>query len=274
MLSEEDCRRIYQQAYLPEHLPDYVAAISAAQPHLHGDFLCFTRRNHLIFIGYPLGNRQADAPAAYRSACQRFRPSTVAIIAPEIWLPSQTFEAQPKDEYFRLELPLRPLKPALAYMLRRAQRELRISQGPYGQEHRRLVKAFLSAGEWSRRQKAVFKRIPDYMKHCRTARLLEARKADVLVAFTLADFGSADFAFYLFNFRSRRLNVPGASDLLFYEMVNLAQAQRKKALNLGLAIHPGIRRFKEKWGGTVFLPYASAFVHRQPMGLDELLKKL
>jgi hypothetical protein len=37
----------------------------------------------------------------------------------------------------------------------------------------------------------------------------------------------------------------------------------KKAINLGLAMSAGNRRFKEKWGGKPFLPYQSAVIHRK-----------
>jgi len=57
-------------------------------------------------------------------------------------------------------------------------------------------------------------------------------------------------------------------------MVNLAQSEGKKTINLGLGINKGIRQFKEKWGGVPFLPYASALVHRGPVDLGRLAKKL
>jgi hypothetical protein len=58
-------------------------------------------------------------------------------------------------------------------------------------------------------------------------------------------------------------------------MVRLAQSEGKAAINLGLGINDGIRRFKEKWGGVPFLPYQSAFVHRKPsLGLGKLADKL
>ena len=147
MLTSEEIDRVYQQAYLPEHLPDYVSAISDAQPFLHGDYLCFVRGHHLVFIGYPLGNRAEDTPSAYASACRRFRPASVALIAPQIWLPSQTYEAQPPDAYYRLDLPMKDLNPAVHYMVRRAQKELNISLGHFGKKHRRMIKDFLSKHE-------------------------------------------------------------------------------------------------------------------------------
>jgi hypothetical protein len=159
-------------------------------------------------------------------------------------------------------------------MVRRAGRELQVKEGRFGKEHQKLVKDFLSRHDLTREQRYIFKRILHYSKRSMTMRLLEARKEDVLVAFTIVDTGSANYAFYLFNFRSVEENVPGASDLLFHEMVSLAQAELKGALNLGLGIHPGIRRFKEKWGGVSFLTHASAFVRRQPLEMGRLVGKL
>ena len=104
--------------------------------------------------------------------------------------------------------------------------------------------------------------------------LLEARKGKELVAFTVIDLGSANYSFYLFSFRSIKFNIPGASDLLFREMVNISHSKGKKAINLGLGINCGIRRFKEKWGGVPFLPCETALVHRETLDLERLAKKL
>jgi lysylphosphatidylglycerol synthetase-like protein (DUF2156 family) len=112
------------------------------------------------------------------------------------------------------------------------------------------------------------------MKRSKTAHLLEARQADRLVAFSIVDLGSARYAFYQFNFRTAKIAVPGASDLLFNEMVQLAQSAGKQAINLGLGIHPGIRRFKEKWGGQPFLAHNSVLIHRKSVVLGNLANKL
>ena len=87
MLDSQERRWIYQQAYLPEHLPDYVTAISGAKPYLHGSYLCFFGKQHLIFIGYPLGTGAEEVNRAYDGACDRFQPSTTAVIAPKLWFP-------------------------------------------------------------------------------------------------------------------------------------------------------------------------------------------
>jgi hypothetical protein len=274
MLDREERRLVYEHAYLPEHLTDYVEAVSGAEAHLLDDYLCFKRINHLIFIGYPLKNKKRNTQKAYDGACRRFRPATVAIIAPKIWLPPQTYEAHPEDCYYRLDLPLASIDPEVAYMVRRASRDLKVSPATFGKEHKRLVKAFLSSRELSQEQKEIYKGIPRYLKRSRSALLLEARKGDDLVAFNIVDMGSAHYAFYLFNIRSIEENVPGASDLLFHEMVGMAQAEGKQTLNLGLGIHPGVRRFKEKWGAKPFLTHASALVTRKPLEMGRLADKL
>jgi hypothetical protein len=274
MLSSEELRLVYERDCIPEHLPNYVEAVSSAEPHLHEDYLCFTSGTHLIFIGYPLEKEANNAQRSYESACERFRPATVAVIAPRLWLPERIYESQPGDSYYRLELTLGPLDPELSYMVRRAAWELEVREGTFGKDHRRLVKDFISGHELTEEHKLIFERIPHYLKRSRAARLLEARKGNTLVAFTIMDLGSANYDFYLFNFRSVEEHVPGASDLLFYEMVSLAQSNGKWAINLGLGIHPGIRRFKEKWGGIPFLTYTSAFIHRQGFEMGTLVDKL
>jgi hypothetical protein len=274
MLSNQDFGHIYRHAYIPEHLPDYVEAISSAKPHLIENHLCFIRNNHLVFIGYSLSGDNRDSARAYAAACDGFQPSSAAIIAPQLWEIEEPFEKQPTDRYYRLDLPLGAMSAGVAYMVRRAEKDLAVGSGKFGREHKKLIKGFLSKHDLSAPQQYIFKHIHGYLKRSPTGRLLEARKNGRLAAFTIVDLGSADSAFYLFNFRSTKGDVPGASDLLFREMVNLAQAEGKKTLNLGLGINTGIRRFKEKWGGMPFLPYASALVHRKPSDLGSLAKKL
>jgi len=274
MLSKEEYQRIYRQAYLPEHLTDYVAAISGAEPYLIKNHLCFCLRRHMMFIGFPLGNSSGETAQAYISACKRWKPATVSIIAPEIWLAEYECEKQPADTYYRLKLPLEALQTDVAYMVRRGQRELVVSKGHFGRDHKHLVKGFLKDHRFTPQQIHLFKHLHYYLKHSTSAVLLDARKGGRLAAFTVMDLGAADYAFYLFNFRSTKFNIPGASDLLFHEMVNLAQSNGKKAVNLGFAINAGNRRFKEKWGGAPFLSCETALVYRERQDFDGLARKL
>jgi len=273
MLAEEEKRLLYRHAHVPEHLIGYVEAVSDAEPFLHEDHLCLLHKDHLTFIGYPLRKEQ-ETPHAYESALRRFRPASTGIIAPEIWFPKGFGEEGPEDAYYILDLPLGPLPQGLDYMVQRGRRELRISEGRFGREHRKLVKAFLSGHALNPGLVRVFKRLGKILERSRSARLLEARKGRDLAAFNILDLGSKDFAFYLFNFRSPELNVPGASDLLLYEMTLTAYAEGKRSINLGLGIHSGIRRFKEKWGAVPFLPYRSVLIQNRPEDRQLLWKRL
>jgi len=57
-------------------------------------------------------------------------------------------------------------------------------------------------------------------------------------------------------------------------MVEITAQSGKEAINLGLGINAGNRRFKEKWGGTAFLPFTSTFIGRKEERLEDLWQKL
>ena len=275
MLSSDEQNRIFQQAYVPEHLPDYVSAISGSEPYLFQDYLCYLYRTHLIFIGYPLADNPAEISQVYPAACERFNPQTIVLVADEQLPELEGDPTQPADQYYRLNLPLKSRSPEVAYMVRRAERELKVKIGQFGRAHKKIIKNFIGRQDLSDEQIHIFKHVKNYLKRSKTAHLLEARKADRLVAFSIVDMGSARYAFYQFNFRSAEITVPGASDLLFNEMVRLAQSEGKQAINLGLSVHPGIRRFKQKWGGEPFLEHRSVFIQRrQTPDIGNLSKKL
>ena len=267
MLDDEEQNFIYSSAYVPEHLPDYVESISGAEPFLHEGHVCFVLRRHLIFLGYPLQNGEIEIKDIYESACDRFRAKTVSFIGSSIPSEIGPTEDCADDSYYKLDLPLKRLNQDVAYMIRRAGRELHISEGIFGDEHKALVNAFLSERNLDRGHHEIFNKLPLYLGYSKTVSLIEARKGNDLAAFDIIDFGSANYMFYMFNFRSLEINVPGASDLLLYEMARLGESKGKLSINLGLGISPGVRRFKEKWGAVPFLAYTSALVRRQTKGL-------
>ncbi|MEW6530610.1 MAG: hypothetical protein AB1473_07225 [Thermodesulfobacteriota bacterium] len=274
MLSQEEQKIVYQKAYVAEHLVHYVQSISGAEPYLHKGYLCFLKADHLIFIGYALQDPAVEAEEAYDSACRSYQPASVAIIAPKIWL-SDTAGVEPThDMYYRLTLPLGEVKPDLAYMIRRAEREIRVGQGTFGPDHVKLTEAFVTERQIVASYEEILQRLPEYLDRSPSARVLEARRGEELVAFNVVDLGSASYLFHLFNFRATETYVPGASDLLFFEMVKMAESEGKSAVNLGLGINSGVRRFKEKWGGEPFLPYTALQIRRKPIGLFSALRRL
>jgi hypothetical protein len=270
MLTGHERDMVFRHAYIPEHLPEYVQAVSLSEPHIHEGYLCYFDGSTLIIIGYPLEAEPAAVTGeeihhVLDSACARFRPASVSIIAP--LLPTDDrMTVHGNDTYFRLDLPLVTGGPEQAYMVRRAARELTVLEGVFGKEHQALVETFIGERDLSAGHGEIFRSLPRYLNGSSTARLLEARKGQALAAFTILDLGSAEYGFYLFNFRSRVIHVPGASDLLFHRMAHLAAEAGKRRLNLGLGVNPGIRRFKEKWGATPFLPHVWATMHRKRPG--------
>jgi hypothetical protein len=79
----------------------------------------------------------------------------------------------------------------------------------------------------------------------------------------------------MFNFSSDTRYVPGVSDLLLSEVIQQAKTEGKKYINLGLGINSGVTFFKEKWGGSAFLPYAFClFRPSKKESLETLLQKL
>jgi hypothetical protein len=274
MLSQEEEKIVYQKAYVAEHLVHYVQSISGAEPYIHDGYLCFLKADHLIFVGYSLQDPAVEAERAYDSSCRFFQPATVAIIAPRLLLPQSAGEEPIHDTYYRLMLPMDELKPHLAYMIRRAEREIRVGQGTFGPEHVKLTEAFVAERQIMASYEEIVSRIPYYMQRSPTARVLDARRGEELVAFNIVDLGSASYLFHLFNFRATETYVPGASDVLFLEMLKMAEAEGKSAVNLGLGINSGVRRFKEKWGGTPFLPYTALQTRRKPIGLLGALRRL
>jgi hypothetical protein len=276
MLTKPERDMLFRYAYIPEHLPDYVQAVSLAEPHIHEGYVCFSRGPVLIFIGYPLQTAPSeqmdrDLHMTLESACERFQPTTISVIAPRIRTDGDV-KTPEGDQYFRLDLPLTSTRPDEAYMVRRASRELSVVEAAFGKDHEALIEDFITERVLSAAHQEIFRSIARYLDCSHTARLLEARRGDDLVAFTILDLGSADYGFYLFNFRSRSIPVPGASDLLLWEMARLAGEEGKRYLNLGLGVNFGIRRFKEKWGAIAFLPYSWDTIQRKRRGLFAIIR--
>jgi hypothetical protein len=277
MLSQTDEAFVARHAYVPEHIPGYVAAVSAVEPHLVEGYLCYQAGETLIFIGYPLGRTSegADLSRAVSAAVERFRPRQVALTAP--CLPDLTPRCEPRerDAYYRLVLADVRVPAKEQSLIRRAARELRVEQGrQLGAAHEALIAEFLASHAVAGEARRIYERMPAYLTDAGTARLFSARDpAGQLAAFAVAEFGGQAYAFYQFSIRSAQRPVPGASDLLLNEVIVAARGEGKTYLNLGLGVHGGVTRFKQKWGAEAFLPYEyGVFRPRRPGLLDALLR--
>ncbi len=259
MITAPEAGYIASHAHVPEHLPGYVTAISSAEPYLIDDYLCYRGAGSIVFVGYPLQSHfdEVAMMAALEAAIARFAPEWVALTAPAVSMLGATCRARESDRYYRLDLSQFRLTRNVEGMIRRASRELNVeSGGRIEEEHTRLIAEFLGSRQFGEEARTIFENIPAYVSSVSSARIFSARDSDGhLVAFDVAEFGAENYAFYQFNFRSRTHYVPGASDLLFSEMVNLARECGKTYIHLGLGVTEGIRAFKRKWGGVPSLRY-------------------
>ncbi len=139
-----------------------------------------------------------------------------------------------------------------------------------------MVEEFAKAHPVGEETRLIFRSIDQYLSASETARVFDARnKSGELVAFDIAEFAPKDYAIYMFNFSSNASYVPGASDLLLFEVIQEAKTEGKKYVNLGLGINPGVTFFKKKWGGVVFFPHAYCLYRPfRKEFLEALLQKL
>jgi hypothetical protein len=249
---------IRRRAYVPDHLPAYVAAVSPVEPFFIEDFVIYAGQNRLIIVGYPLSGtfEEARLEQVLTKTTERFDPELISVTAPIIPPSLVNCSPSPADSYYRLELADLSIPQKVRNMLNRAGREVEVVKSrEFREEHHRLVKAFLQAHTLDEGTQFIFNKISQYIK-TETAWLFEARnQSGDLVAFDVAEFGPENYAFYMFNFCARQLYVPGASDLLLSKIIEQAIVEEKRYLNLGLGINAGVTFFKTKWGGVPFLPH-------------------
>ena len=266
---------IERNAYLPEHIPEFVTAISRTEAFLFGDFLTYTKKGQLILVGYPLGSpfEERQLECVLEDAIKHFNPESVSLMAPSIPPSLEKWDHLPSDHYYRLDLSSCIISQKVRNMLKRADRELSVAEHTsFTQEHRELVESFLKTRSVDEATRFIFLRIDQYLASSRTVSIFDARTHEGrLAAFTIAEFKPRDYAMYMFQFSSAARFVPGASDMLLFRVIQQAKTAGKKYLNLGLGINPGVAFFKKKWGGVAFLPHALCLYRPRRKGLLEMI---
>ena len=251
---------VLAHASVPEQIVSLMSLISRGDAFLMEDYLGFAGENWLIVVGYPLAQpfSAEQCGRVVEQAVQTHRPAVLRFIGPEIppVLQGKCAERQ-SDQYYLLDLERTPPKPSLLKTVDRASQSLTLERGQtFSREHERLVADFLRKTEMASMVRSLYLAMPRYVGHSPTAWTLNARgKGGRLCAFFVVDLGAESFSTFLIGARSPKHDEPHASDLLFREMIRLTRESGKSVINLGLGVHPGIRRFKEKWGGRPALPY-------------------
>jgi hypothetical protein len=252
MITPSELAYIAGHAYVPEHLPHYVTAISQTEPFVIDDFVLHVSGTHLIFVGYPLtGNfNNEQMQESLDKAKARFKPVVVSVVAPALIGALKESALSPPDEYYRLDLLNLVIPRKTGSMLKRARRDVSVCIGKFGKEHMGLVTDLMRTHRLDNAMQFIFQRLHEYVTYD-SAVVFEARTTHGdLAAFDVAEYGAKHYAFYMFNCRSREHKVPGASDLLLAHIIERAQAEGKRYVNLGLGINAGITFFKTKWGAA------------------------
>jgi hypothetical protein len=259
MITASQQDTIEEYAYLPEHMIHYVTAISQAEAFLFGSYLAYSKKDLLIFVGYPLKEafEEKKMEKALNEARRRFKPKEISLTAPEIPSSMAGSMQSPSDYYYRLDLSTLSISQKLRNMLKRAGRDLVVERvRGLDKEHRQMMSEFFSTHRVDGATQFIIKRIPEYLSSAPSVWVFNARKrGGALAAFDIAEFGARQYAIYMFNFTSRSHYVPGASDLLLSEVIKCAKEENKKFVNLGLGISTGVTFFKKKWGGVPFYAY-------------------
>ncbi|MBI3935629.1 MAG: hypothetical protein HY323_01515 [Betaproteobacteria bacterium] len=273
MISPEETRYVLEKAYVPEHIVGMMTLVSGGEPFLFDRYLCFSAEGWAIVIGYPLEQdfRGEDLVRVVDGACRRFRPATLWLVAPEV-PPSLagTGDERESDHYYTLDLLRCEMKTRLG-IVARASRTLAVETGrEISAAHQELIGEFLERERPAPRVRALFLSMAHYVPRSESAVVLNAHdRQGRLAAFYVVELAAGNFATYMVGSHSKKRYVPGASDLLFAEMVKLAREHGKSYIHLGLGVNEGIRAFKTKWGGVPSLPYEFLGQRRVRPGIPE-----
>jgi hypothetical protein len=254
MLTEEEEKYITESAYIPEHLIGLMTSVSGGDAMMIEGFLCFQTPRRFILIGYPLAghftvNRLDRAVSLIK---KRFKPSHLSLIAPRM---SESLSAacreKERDRYYILKTDRIQIKGGIKRNINKARDRVILDRTEQMTlSHQTLSREFIQKKKPPLRVENLLTAMPDYVARNHTALVLNAWKGEhQLAAFYIIDLAATDFSAYIIGCHSKRHYVPGASDLLMAELIEISRARGKAYIHLGLGVNAGIRRFKEKWGG-------------------------
>ncbi len=279
MLSSSEEEYILRNAKVPEHIPALMAGISQADLFLVGPFVCLTKNDWLIFVGYPLeGDFSEDSfSLALEKAMALSRPLHTWFITPKI--PSSfvpKIKSRENDFYYRFDLQSPQIGGSLIRVAEKAAQALAVTPSRlFSEEHVLLTEEFLQRQELPRRVHQLYLRMKDYLAFSETSLLLSAWDREKrLSAYYVLELSAKKFLTYVVGCHSKVKYVPHASDLLFYEMIQVAKKYQKEYVHLGLGVNEGIARFKKKWGGFPFLKYEFGEISPSKMGPFSWIKAL
>jgi hypothetical protein len=276
MIGPDRLARVTAAAVVPEQVVGYVSAVAGLQARMFGDCVGYLAGTEVVLIGYPLHD-PIDRVAMAVAVDQALQtPGLERITVIGATRPSQAPETieSAQDSYYWLPLPPPAPGPKLKSLLRRAEREVRLSCGRrFEPDHAALVQRYIDERLLSAGTRRIFGRLGDYLETSAGSLIVSARRADGrLAAFAVGEFAPLATAFFMFCFRDPDLAPPGSADLTFSGLLQEAQQRGQSRMNLGLGVSEGIRFFKRKWAAEPFLPYVETNWQPSGPGLFSRLK--
>lgn len=276
-LTTKEKASILSRAYVPEHSVDLMTAVSGSEA-FHADEYFFCRKGDwIIIVGYPLSNDfdVGEFDLFVTGLIQRFRPAQISVIASEIpeSLLVQSNEKE-NDHYYTLDLGAGALSGRLKRIVRKASEKLTVERADEMHDaHDLLMHEFIARVRPPRRVERLLLQMPEYIRKQSDGVVLNAwDDRQGLAAFYVVDTAPWHFSTYVIGCHSRQNYVPGASDLLVYEMIELSRASGKQYIHLGLGVNEGIRRFKKKWGGVPTRRYEMCEIRLRKPAVFETIK--
>jgi hypothetical protein len=277
VLTSDEELYVTDKAYIPEHVVSLMTSISESEPFIADDYLYFAKDNWLIFVGYPLQEAFSEerCEAAVEKTVGASKPEYLWFIGPHI--PSSILDGcaeRQSDSYYRLDVKAAHPR-SLLRQAEKAAEELCVERSrKFTREHDALVSEFLKREALPPMVTELYRAMPAYVAGSPTSVVMGAYdRKERLSAMFVVELAATAFATWVLGCYSRKHYAAHASDLLFREMIDLAQREGKEYISLGLGVNPGIRRFKEKWGGAPVLAYEFC-ERRYPKGKISPLMRL
>jgi len=260
MITSEEEKHILDHAYIPEHIVGLMTGVSGGEPFFIENYFCCRKEEWIIVVGYPLQHdfNVNELEALIHNIKKRFRPKYLSLMAPELPVSLiASCQERESDHYYTLDIPNMTIRSGLRRAIKKARDNLTIERSTDIREpQEELMREFVERAEPPPRVRELLFKMPQYIGHSGDSVVLNAwANKNTLAAFYVVDLTAKKFSTYVIGCHSKKRYVPGASDLLLFEMINMSMERGKDYVHLGLGVNKGIRQFKEKWGGIPTLKY-------------------
>jgi hypothetical protein len=274
MITAEEEKYILTHAYIPEHLVGLMTRVSGGEPFLVDDYFYCRKGDWIIIVGYPLQHDFIinEFETVFNNLKKKYRPKYVSLVAPELPLSvTDSCRERESDYYYTLDIENITISSRLKRLVNKTLKSLKIEHSNhFRKDNSELSLEFIERVDPSPRVKELLLKMPEYVSHSSNSIVLNAWDyKDNLTAFYIVDLWAKNFSTYVIGCHSKINYVPGASDLLFFEMIKKSKEYAKNYIHLGLGVNKGIRQFKKKWGGIPSHKYEMCeLVMRKPSIFD------